>query len=140
MTNPKQPDSAAVRLHRLESALAFIDDKAASIIWAAVQRLGPLELRTHALPDIFKLATELGWRDPGSPAGEELDGWIACAERMPESGDWVLAHRPGHHMRMFQWTGWAWRKESGEKPSHALLYTHWKPLPAPPRVDPEVES
>jgi hypothetical protein len=64
--------------------------------------------------------------------GKAQAEWVAVRERLPPPGQWVLCWRPGHHMRMFSHTGWAWRKEDGTVPSHSLEYTHWRPLPEGP--------
>lgn len=58
--------------------------------------------------------------------------WTLVSEKLPKPGQWVLCWRQGHHMRMFQHTGWGWRKEDGSIPRHALEYTHWRELPADP--------
>lgn len=66
-------------------------------------------------------------------AGEGM--WIACAERMPEPNDCVLAWRPGTGwvVSEFLQEGDSWEFQD-ELDCRLPGVTHWMPLPKPPEA------
>lgn len=70
------------------------------------------------------------------------DGWIACADRMPEEGGryWCYVEEQNslgksHYQWNCSWNGDEW---GGEALSGSV--THWMPLPSPPAINHPIDT
>ncbi len=71
-----------------------------------------------------------------------VDGWIACADRMPEEGGryWCYVEEQNslgksHYQWNCSWNGDEW---GGEALSGRV--THWQPLPSPPAINHPIDT
>lgn len=68
------------------------------------------------------------------------EDWIDVRDRMPEPGQFVLAHGPacagwvgGPNTAVFRWyDGDWWDANMDAEQCHSTLVTHWMPLPGAP--------
>lgn len=60
------------------------------------------------------------------------NGWISCAERLPENDDYVLAFERGRIGISY------YRNAVGGWGGKDLYCTHWQPLPSPPIQQPKI--
>lgn len=97
---------------------------------------------------------EFQWRWEAWQASREAlkdeqvgDGWIACADRMPEIEDRVLVVTYGKYVSAARYTQWEGAKTAkGRAPRfedlRGIVYnvTHWMPLPSPPAVNHPIDT
>ncbi|MCI1899292.1 MAG: DUF551 domain-containing protein [Enterobacter sp.] len=66
------------------------------------------------------------------------DGWVACSERMPSAGDYVLAYRPDapeSNDPLIKMAKYISRSAHGHGFDCYCKPTHWMPLPAAPQQE-----
>ena len=102
----------------------------------------------HAFDSMNVMQPLNGWWDWWQASREALnaeqgeDGWIACADRMPEEGGryWCYVEEQNslgksHYQWNCSWNGDEW---SGEALSGRV--THWMPLPSPPAANHPIDT
>ncbi|EPV7651296.1 DUF551 domain-containing protein [Enterobacter hormaechei subsp. xiangfangensis] len=115
----------AIEEYRQENADEGCDpDEVRRTCWGIIMQEGTdIEVDNEGHID-YALTPELDGNSPAIP-----DGWVACSERMPKFGDYLVTDGQDFDVQMFNGEqfipGFVWEDN----------ITHWMPLPAAPQQE-----